>query len=132
MSCTQVHVQVAHRIFVINFAGPYVTSVGGTTGMPAEVASSFSGGGFSRYFGVEKYQRYDSIAYVLTLGDEHVNRYKVDGRGVPDISAQSSQYTLIYARKEKRIDSTVCSTSVRLTFTLRSDLPILEHLAELR
>ena len=113
-------------------AGPYVTSVGGTTRIPIEVASDFSGGGFSDYFVVEKYQIYDTKAYVLKLGNEYITRYKPGGRGVPDISAQSSQYTFLYAQKEKHMDSTVCSTSVRLTFILRSDLPILEHLAELR
>ena len=74
MSCTQVYVQVAHRVVIINFAGPYVTSVGGTTGFP-EVASIISGGGFSNYFDVDKYQDYFTDAYVKSLGNKYKNRY---------------------------------------------------------
>jgi hypothetical protein len=42
-----------------NFAGPYVTSVGGTTGLASdsEVASDFSGGGFSKLYPTPQYQR---------------------------------------------------------------------------
>ena len=117
---------------MINFAGPYVTSVGGTTRIPIEVASIFSGGGFSKYFDVDKYQMRDTDAYVRRLRYEHDGRFRPVGRGVPDIAAQSVNYAIIYDLKEKYMDSTVCSTSVRLTFILRSDLPIFEHLAELR
>ena len=59
----------------INFAGPYVTSVGGTTGRPEEVASFFSGGGFSNHFPALAYQRYDVNAYVWSLGDKYPGRY---------------------------------------------------------
>ena len=58
-----------------NFAGPFVTSVGGTTGIP-EVASSFSGGGFSWFFSVEDYQKDEVNAFLLNLGDKYRNRYE--------------------------------------------------------
>ena len=58
-----------------NFAGPFVTSVGGTTGIP-EVASSFSGGGFSWFFPVEDYQKDEVKAFVLNLGNEYRYRYE--------------------------------------------------------
>lgn len=35
---------------IINVVGPFVTTVGGTIRVAPEVAVSFSGGGFSRYF----------------------------------------------------------------------------------
>ena len=133
-----------------NFAGPHVTSVGGTTGNP-EVSSRFSGGGFSRFFTVEDYQKDDVDAYISNFDDEYRIRYAcvrscayhspfllcdlcrpAGGRGVPDIAALAQKYTFIYNQKEKVMESTVCSTSVRLTLILRSSLPIFEHLAKLR
>ena len=39
-----------------NFSGPYVTNVGGTTGVEPELGSAFSGGGFSEVFERPDYQ----------------------------------------------------------------------------
>ena len=72
-SCTQAQVQVAYRIFLIIFAGPFVTSVGGTTGIP-EVASFFSGGGFSSHFTAENYQKDEVDTYITRL-HEYTGRY---------------------------------------------------------
>ena len=59
----------------INFTGPYVTSVGGTTGIPKEVASYFSGGGFSDYFPALPYQIVEVNAFVGSLGNKYRGRY---------------------------------------------------------
>ena len=66
-------VQVAHQTAI--FTGPWVTSVGGTTGNP-EVAASLSGGGFSTYFPYPMYQ-FDAVdQYLQNHGGNHASRYK--------------------------------------------------------
>ena len=64
----------AHRIILINFAGPYVTSVGGTIRIP-EVATIYSGGGFSSHFPALDYQKDKANAYIGSLGDKYYGRY---------------------------------------------------------
>ena len=61
-------------MFMIIFAGPWVTSVGGTTGIP-EVASIYSGGGFSSHFPALDYQKDKKNAYIGSLGDKYYGRY---------------------------------------------------------
>ena len=58
------------------FAGPWVTSVGGTAGFNPEVAASFSGGGFSEYFARPKYQDYAVLPYLHNLGSQYHGLYK--------------------------------------------------------
>ena len=58
-----------------NFAGPYVTSVGGTTGDP-EIASPRSGGGFSTFFERPPYQNDAVLPYVRNLRDQYEGRYR--------------------------------------------------------
>ena len=43
-------------------------------GIP-EVASTFSGGGFSNYFVFDDYQKDEVNAFVLSLGSRYYNRY---------------------------------------------------------
>ena len=57
------------------FAGPYVTSVGGTTSRP-EVAAHFSSGGFSNIFERPKYQAEVVPKFFQGLGDAHSGLYK--------------------------------------------------------
>ena len=70
-----------------NFAGPWVTSVGGTKLKAPydveEVASSFSGGGFSAFFNAEKYQWLDLGTFLWKLGSKYEGLYKcVRSRGL--------------------------------------------------
>ena len=51
------------------FAGPFVTSVGGTTGFMPEIAASLSGGGFSNYFLRPSYQDVAVEAYLQRLNN---------------------------------------------------------------
>jgi len=75
---------------------PYVTSVGGTTGIP-EVASSFSGGGFSNYFARPTYQNTAVSAYLASLPPgEYAGLYNPLGRAYPDVSAQSDNFIIFY------------------------------------
>ena len=57
-------------------AGPWVTSVGGTTGFNPEVAAGLSGGGFSDYFPRERYQKYAVPIYLQFLGNQYYGLYK--------------------------------------------------------
>ncbi|KAF7304111.1 Tripeptidyl-peptidase sed3 [Mycena indigotica] len=87
---------------------PFVTSVGGTGGLPPQRASEISGGGFSNHFEwvpdflsrplthlldyrTPDYQRADVEAYLAGLGDQYAGLYNRSGRGMPDISAQAER-----------------------------------------
>ena len=61
-----------------DFAGPYVTAVGGTMGIPpaSEIANPLSGGGFSRHFTAPDYQKFEVDTYVDTIPDEYDGLYK--------------------------------------------------------
>ncbi|KAH9015767.1 subtilisin-like protein [Lactarius deliciosus] len=67
---------------------PWVTSVGGTTGYP-EIGASLSGGGFSNHFSRPAYQGRAVATYLENLGSRYDGLYNVNGRGMPDISAQA-------------------------------------------
>jgi tripeptidyl-peptidase-1 len=56
-------------------AGPYVTTVGGTTKIP-EVAISFSGGGFSNYFAQPTWQTTAVKKYITSFGTTSSTLYK--------------------------------------------------------
>ena len=69
-----------------NFAGPYVTSVGGTMGFDPEVGSEFSGGGFSTYFGRPDYQDDAVIPFLDSIGSQHAGLYEyVRSRGLTQL-----------------------------------------------
>ncbi len=57
-------------------AGPYVTSVGGTTNHDPEIAASFSGGGFSNYFQREEWQDEEVSIFLDDLGNHYLYHYK--------------------------------------------------------
>ncbi|KAJ7624616.1 peptidase S8/S53 domain-containing protein, partial [Roridomyces roridus] len=77
--------------FLPTFSGgcPFITAVGGSTGLPPQVAASFSGGGFSNYFPTPRYQLEDVASYVTSLGQEYSGLYNASGRGYPDVAAQA-------------------------------------------
>ena len=62
------------------FAGPYVTSVGGTQGGTSEddpeVAASISGGGFSAFFPLPPYQIKAVRAFLRGFGNKYRGYYK--------------------------------------------------------
>ena len=58
------------------FAGPYITSVGGTTSQGPEVAAAFSGGGFSIYFPRPVYQNPAVPKFLQNLGNQYDGMYK--------------------------------------------------------
>ena len=58
------------------FAGPWVTSVGGTENMNPEVATFLSGGGFSHYFPRPSYQANAVVEYLDGAEYPYFGRYK--------------------------------------------------------
>ena len=62
-----------------DFAGPYVTSVGGTAGNP-EFATVYSGGGFSDYFPILNFQKVEVGNYVRKIRNNYKDRYNYEDR----------------------------------------------------
>ena len=59
------------------FTGPWVTSIGGTTGLNLEAAASISGGGFSSYFLRPEYQEIAVPKFLQDyLGNNYQSRYR--------------------------------------------------------
>ncbi|KAH8997691.1 subtilisin-like protein [Lactarius hatsudake] len=93
-------------------AGPYVTAVGGTMNYNPEVGASFSGGGFSDYFKLPRYQRRVVPAFLQNLGNKYQGLYNASGRGFPDISAQSVGFPIFVNGEEKEVHGTSGATPV--------------------
>ncbi|KAH9060351.1 subtilisin-like protein [Lactarius deliciosus] len=91
---------------------PYVTAVGGTMNYNPEVGASFSGGGFSDYFKLPRYQRRVVPAFLQSLGNKHQGLYNASGRGFPDISAQSIGFPIFVNGEEKVVEGTSGATPV--------------------
>lgn len=75
-------------------ACPFVTSVGGTHFVEPEVAIGFSSGGFSDRWARPAYQDAAVTAYLEQLGDTWEGLYNPEGRGFPDVAAQSSGFAV--------------------------------------
>ncbi|KAH9035161.1 subtilisin-like protein [Lactarius deliciosus] len=90
-------------------AGPWVTSVGGTTGYNPEVAASLSGGGFSAYFPRPPYQNNAVPTFLLNLGDQYSGFYNPGGRGIPDIALQAIDFRIIFKNQPWKLSGTSCS-----------------------
>lgn len=74
---------------------PFVTSVGGTYGSNPEGAADFSGGGFSDLFPRPAYQEQAVRGYLDRLGeDQWKGFYNQNGRGIPDVAAQSKNFLI--------------------------------------
>lgn len=82
-------------------ACPYVTSVGGTYHVEPEIAISFSSGGFSDRFARPAYQDFAVKEYLKILGDQWSGLYNPNGRGFPDVSAQSYRFHVIEPGSEE-------------------------------
>ncbi|RPD58338.1 family S53 protease [Lentinus tigrinus ALCF2SS1-7] len=80
--------------FVATFPSgcPYVTSVGGTTGVSPETGVDFSSGGFSNIFPRPSFQDSAVSKFITNLGSTYSGLYNASGRGFPDISAQGTNF----------------------------------------
>jgi tripeptidyl-peptidase-1 len=113
--------------------GPFVTTVGGTVQVNPEVAASTSGGGFSNYFPRPSYQNGAVSSYLRSIGGLNHGLFKcvlfwvchslltdtllsANGRGYPDISAQSMNFQVIAGGETFNIDGTSCSTPVGIQY----------------
>ena len=115
-------------------AGPYVTSVGGTTGYDDEVAASISGGGFSFYFPRPPYQESVVPQFLKHLDKDYAGFYKCahfrdndlfsldlcspNGRGYPDIAGQALNFVIVVNSVALVVSGTSCSTPVGHSFLL--------------
>jgi tripeptidyl-peptidase-1 len=91
---------------------PFVTAVGGTTGIP-EVAVSrfFSGGGFSNYFAQPSYQTTVVNAYLNALPKgTFAGLFNSSGRAYPDVSAQSDNFKIFLSGRAILIGGTSASS----------------------
>ncbi|EIM82266.1 family S53 protease [Stereum hirsutum FP-91666 SS1] len=89
---------------------PYITSVGGTTGISPEVAADFSSGGFSNFFGIPDYQADAVASYLDFLGSTNSGKFNSSGRAFPDMSAQSENFIIAWDGEFGTVDGTSCST----------------------
>ncbi|KAK4908466.1 hypothetical protein LTR66_017561 [Elasticomyces elasticus] len=98
---------------------PYVTSVGGTYKFNPEVpvfrnrtsGLYTAGGGFSNYFGTPNYQKSAVSSYLKNyVKDEYAGLYNPNGRGYPDISGQSLNYTIFWNGTLRPVSGTSAST----------------------
>jgi tripeptidyl-peptidase-1 len=125
-STRQVQVHVVHHH---GFAGPWVTTVGGTVDYP-EVAAGISGGGFSVHFPRPSYQRDAVSDYLRILGSEHAgyarfrdqpdlcllcNSCSFSGRAYPDIASQAVNYQVVRNNIVEIFQGTDCAVSVCLS-----------------
>ena len=77
-------------------ACPWVTAVGGTTGINPERAIDFSGGGFSNLYKRPPWQAHAVRTYLDRLGSP-TGLFNRTGRGFPDVAGQAAGY-LVYDR----------------------------------
>lgn len=68
-----------------------------------------SGGGFSNYFKRPSYQNGVVPAYISSLGSQYKGLYNPNGRGYPDLSAQSQAFVIIFSGVMFPIDGTSCA-----------------------
>ncbi|KAL1762764.1 peptidase S8/S53 domain-containing protein [Schizophyllum commune] len=89
---------------------PYVTTVGGTTGVNPEKAVDFSGGGFSRYFAQPDYQADAVSAYLDFWGDKNKDLFNSSGRAYPDLAAQGSGFQVVIGGITQSVGGTSASS----------------------
>ena len=81
-----------------------------------------SGGGFSNYFPRPAYQNAAVTGYLAYLGEEYAGLYNASGRGIPDIAAQSQNFSTIWNGTVQPVDGTSAATPVAASiFVLVND-----------
>ncbi|KAJ7623738.1 peptidase S8/S53 domain-containing protein [Roridomyces roridus] len=106
---------------------PYITAVGGTTGVNPEVAASLSGGGFSNYFRRPAYQTSTVASFIIALGDEYSDLHNASGRTYPDLAAQAAGFQVVNGGETITVGGTSASApTVAGVFALLNDMRIVE------
>ncbi|KAJ7233035.1 peptidase S8/S53 domain-containing protein [Mycena rebaudengoi] len=101
------------RLFQPEFPSscPFVTSVGGTTRVNPEVAVSFTGGGFSRYFTRQSYQNASVTAFLNRLGPTtFAGLYNPNGRAYPDLAAAGNGFQVVIGGRVSSVGGTSASS----------------------
>jgi tripeptidyl-peptidase-1 len=81
-----------------------------------------SGGGFSNYFPRPAYQKDAVTKYLAYLGKDFAGLYNASGRGIPDIAAQSQNFSTIWNGTVRPVDGTSAATPVAASiFVLVND-----------
>ncbi|KAJ7167805.1 tripeptidyl peptidase A [Mycena filopes] len=89
---------------------PFVTAVGGTVLFP-ERAIDFSGGGFSNYFARPSYQDAAVKGFLSTLPKgTYSGLFNPNGRGIPDVAAQSDNFRVFIGGQPFHIGGTSASS----------------------
>ncbi|KAJ7738741.1 family S53 protease-like protein [Mycena metata] len=100
---------------------PFVTSVGGTAGVP-QSAAGLSGGGFSNYFPTPDFQAGDVASYLSSIGTQYSGLYNATGRGFPDIAATAENVEIAWDGSFWTVDGTSCATPISASiFALVND-----------
>jgi len=94
-------------------SSPWVTSVGGTTGVP-EQAVGLSSGGFSNRWAQPAWQK-AAVAQYFVTGKGKIppasSGYNISGRAYPDIAAQATDFTVVANRiPNPGVAGTSCAT----------------------
>ncbi|KAJ7195123.1 family S53 protease [Mycena pura] len=91
---------------------PFVTSVGGSTGLPPQTAASLSGGGFSNFFPVPTYQLGATTAYIESIGNQYAGLYNRSGRGIPDVALQAENVEIAWTDGFFLVGGTSCASPI--------------------
>ncbi|KAI0064450.1 subtilisin-like protein [Artomyces pyxidatus] len=99
-------------MFIPNFPAtcPFVTAVGGTTGVNPEKAASLSSGGFSNYFARPSYQSTVVPSFISSIGTQFSGLFNTTGRGFPDISAQAENFQIVVSGRTEGVAGTSCAS----------------------
>ncbi|KAI0328755.1 family S53 protease [Cubamyces sp. BRFM 1775] len=91
---------------------PFVTSVGGTTGISPEAGAGFSSGGFSNIFERPDYQAGPVGEYLNFLGSQNLGKYNRNGRGYPDVALHAINSLISTQGVIGQVGGTSCATPV--------------------
>ena len=120
---------------LMRFSGPFVTAVGGTTGVKPETAIALTGGGFSNYFSRPSYQDKDITAYIKDLNGTYDGLYKCDlcllVFGEPSLKSAFAYHTTVLKVVDFRmlrlvVTDTEWSSAARLIMS-REPAPVLQY-----
>jgi tripeptidyl-peptidase I len=107
----------AHHVTVVAAEFPVVAAYDPRFKVPFA-----SGGGFSNYFPRPAYQNAAVTGYLAYLGEEYAGLYNTSGRGIPDIAAQSQNFSTIWNGTVRPVDGTSAATPLAASiFVLVND-----------
>ncbi|KAI0178003.1 peptidase S8/S53 domain-containing protein [Pestalotiopsis sp. NC0098] len=92
-------------------ACPWITSVGGTSGVP-EAAWTSGGAGFSEIFGQPSYQSTAVKAWLASNDDNVAKYFNASGRAYPDVSAQATAVRIVVSGSTTSVSGTSCSSPI--------------------